>query len=152
MLPLETPYPPMISMMQVFKIVFAEPKILCSVIVPKIFPVILTSIYVIMIEPWLLALTIFISLAAISISAYRGRKLPEQNEKLYFHMGAIYNHNAELIRNREAAYVLNGERVITVDTERCFLTGNYQLRNFRGNANSYAWYLREQGYPPALGR
>lgn len=34
----------------------------------------------------------------------------------------------------------------TVDTERCFLTGNYQLRNFRGNANSYAWYLRQQGY------
>lgn len=34
----------------------------------------------------------------------------------------------------------------TVDTERCFLTGNYQLRNFRGNANSYAWYLRGQGY------
>lgn len=72
----------------------------------------LTSIYVIMIEPWLLALTLFISLAAISISAYRGRKLPEQNEKLYFHMGAIYNHNAELVRNREAAYTLNGERVI----------------------------------------
>lgn len=74
--------------------------------------VILTSIYVIMIEPWLLVLTLLISLAAISISAYRGRKLPEQNEKLYFHMGAIYNHNAELVRNREAAYVLNGERVI----------------------------------------
>lgn len=74
--------------------------------------VILTSIYVIMIEPWLLALTLFISLAAISISAYRGRKLPEQNEKLYFHMGAIYNHNAELVRNREAAYALNGEKVI----------------------------------------
>jgi len=73
---------------------------------------ILTSIYVIMIEPWLLALTLFISLAAISISACRGRKLPEQNEKLYFHMGAIYNHNAELVRNREAAYVLNGERVV----------------------------------------
>ena len=34
----------------------------------------------------------------------------------------------------------------TVDTERCFLTGNYQLRNFRGNANSYVWYLRSQGY------
>ena len=74
--------------------------------------VILTSIYVIIIEPWLLALTFFISLAAISISAYRGRKLPEQNEKLYFHMGAIYNHNAELVRNREAAYALNGEKVI----------------------------------------
>ncbi len=74
--------------------------------------VILTSIYVIMIEPWLLVLTLLLSLAAISISACRGRKLPEQNEKLYFHMGAIYNHNAELVRNREAAYVLNGERVI----------------------------------------
>ncbi len=34
----------------------------------------------------------------------------------------------------------------TVDTERCFLTGNYQLRNFRGNANSYVWYFRDQGY------
>ncbi len=74
--------------------------------------VILTSIYVILLEPWLLALTLFLSLAAISISACRGRKLPEQNQKLYFHMGAIYNHNAELVRNREAAYVLNGERVI----------------------------------------
>ncbi len=74
--------------------------------------VILTSIYVTMIDPWLFALTLFISLAAISISAYRGRRLPEQNEKLYFHMGAIYNHNAELVRNREAAYALNSERVI----------------------------------------
>lgn len=74
--------------------------------------VILTSIYVIMIAPGLWALTLFLSLAAISISAYRGRKLPEQNETLYFHMGAIYNHNAELVRNREAAYVLNGERVV----------------------------------------
>lgn len=34
----------------------------------------------------------------------------------------------------------------TVDTERCFLTGNYKLRNFRGNANSYVWYFRDQGY------
>ncbi len=74
--------------------------------------VILTSIYVIMIEPWLLVLTLLISLAAISISAYRGRRLPEQNERLYFHMGAIYNHNAELVRNREASYALNGERVV----------------------------------------
>ncbi len=74
--------------------------------------VILTSIYVILIEPWLWALTLFLSLGAISISAYRGRKLPEQNEKLYYHIGAIYNHNAELVRNREAAYSLNGERVV----------------------------------------
>ena len=34
----------------------------------------------------------------------------------------------------------------TVDTERCFLTGNYELKNFRCNANSYLWYLRKQGY------
>lgn len=34
----------------------------------------------------------------------------------------------------------------TSDTERCFLTGNYRLKNFRGNTNSYVWYLREQGY------
>ena len=34
----------------------------------------------------------------------------------------------------------------TIDTERCFLTGNYQLKNFRGNTNSYLWYFRSQGY------
>ena len=34
----------------------------------------------------------------------------------------------------------------TVDTERCFLTGSYKVRNFRSNANSYLWYLRQQGY------
>ncbi len=34
----------------------------------------------------------------------------------------------------------------TIDSERCFLTGNYLLKNFRSNANSYLWYLREQGY------
>jgi len=34
----------------------------------------------------------------------------------------------------------------TIDTERCFLTGNYSLKDWRGNANSYLWYLRDQGY------
>lgn len=34
----------------------------------------------------------------------------------------------------------------TIDSERCFLTGDYKLRNFRSNANSYVWYLRNQGY------
>jgi len=34
----------------------------------------------------------------------------------------------------------------TIDSERCFLTGNYQLKNFRSAANSYLWYLRDQGY------
>ena len=106
--------------------------------------VILTSIYVMMIEPWLLALTLFISLAAISISAYRGRKLPEQNEKLYFHMGAIYNHNAELVRNREVAYVLNGERVIKpyqkeiadYKIDQGKILGTMTLQRILGSANT----------------
>lgn len=106
--------------------------------------VILTSIYVIMIEPWLLALTLFISLSAISISTYRGRKLPEQNEKLYFHMGAIYNHNAELVRNREAAYVLNGERVIKpyqkeiadYKIDQAKILGTMTIQRILGSANT----------------
>lgn len=34
----------------------------------------------------------------------------------------------------------------TVDSERAFLTGFADQWNFRGNTNSYAWYLRSQGY------
>lgn len=34
----------------------------------------------------------------------------------------------------------------TIYTERNFLTGNYVLKNFRGNTNSYPWYFRRQGY------
>lgn len=34
----------------------------------------------------------------------------------------------------------------TVDTERCFLTGDYELPDLQENTNSYAWYLRGQGY------
>ncbi len=34
----------------------------------------------------------------------------------------------------------------TVYTEREFLTGNYAIKDFRRNTNSYVWYLREQGY------
>lgn len=106
--------------------------------------VILTSIYVISIEPRLLVLVLFISLAAISISAYRGRKLPEQNEKLYFHMGAIYNHNAELVRNREAAYVLNGERVIKpyqkeiadYKIDQAKILGTMTMQRILGSANT----------------
>ncbi len=106
--------------------------------------VILISIYVVMIEPWLLVLTLFLSLAAISISAYKGRKLPEQNEKLYFHMGAIYNHNAELVRNREAAYVLNGERVIRpyqkeiadYKIDQTKILGTMTMQRILGSANT----------------
>lgn len=34
----------------------------------------------------------------------------------------------------------------TVNTERCFLTGFTQLKNFRSNTNSYARYFASQGY------
>ena len=34
----------------------------------------------------------------------------------------------------------------TVDSERCFLTGDWRLKNFRTASNSYLWYLRQQGY------
>lgn len=34
----------------------------------------------------------------------------------------------------------------TINTERTFLTGFAQLKNFRGNANSYARYFAGQGY------
>lgn len=34
----------------------------------------------------------------------------------------------------------------TVNTERCFLTGFTQLKNFRSNTNSYARYFLSQGY------
>lgn len=106
--------------------------------------IVLTGIYVFMIEPWLLALTLLLSLAAISVSAYRGRKLPEQNGKLYFHMGAIYNHNAELVRNREAAYVLNGERVVkpyqkeiaTYKTDQAKILGTMTIQRILGSANA----------------
>ena len=106
--------------------------------------VILTGIYVFLIEPWLLALTLFLSLAAISVSAYRGRKLPEQNGKLYFHMGAIYNHNAELVRNREAAYALNGERVIKpyqkeiadYKIDQAKILGTMTMQRILGSANT----------------
>ncbi len=34
----------------------------------------------------------------------------------------------------------------TIHTEREFLTGNYKVKNFRGNTNSYVWYFKDQGY------
>lgn len=34
----------------------------------------------------------------------------------------------------------------TINTERNFLLGNNNLKNFRGNVNAYPWYFREQGY------
>ena len=42
--------------------------------------------------------------------------------------------------------VTNGFGGNTKDAERAFLTGNYTTKDWRKPANSYVWYLREQGY------
>ena len=42
--------------------------------------------------------------------------------------------------------VTNGFGGNTKNAERCFLTGNYTLREWRKPVNSYVWYLRSQGY------
>lgn len=42
--------------------------------------------------------------------------------------------------------VTNGFGGNTKDAERCFLTGNYSLKDWRKPTNSYLWYLKEQGY------
>lgn len=42
--------------------------------------------------------------------------------------------------------VTNGFGGNTKDAERCFLTGCYSPRDWRKPANSYLWYLRQQGY------
>lgn len=42
--------------------------------------------------------------------------------------------------------VTNGFGGNTKDAERCFLTGNYSLKDWRKPTNSYLWYLKQQGY------
>lgn len=42
--------------------------------------------------------------------------------------------------------VTNGFGGNTKNAERCFLTGSYAPKEYRKPANSYVWYLREQGY------
>ena len=42
--------------------------------------------------------------------------------------------------------ITNGFGGNTKNAERCFLTGNYLLSEWRKPVNSYVWYLRGQGY------
>ena len=42
--------------------------------------------------------------------------------------------------------ITNGFGGNTKNAERCFLTGDYTLTEWRRPANSYLWYLRQQGY------
>ncbi len=42
--------------------------------------------------------------------------------------------------------ITNGFGGNTKNAERCFLTGDYTLKEWRKPVNSYIWYLRSQGY------
>ena len=46
----------------------------------------------------------------------------------------------------KGSLLTNGFGGNTKDAERCFLTGNYYLKEWRKPANSYLWYLKQQGY------
>lgn len=57
--------------------------------------------------------------------------------------GAYHQLEAESLSGSLVTNIFAGG---TVDTERAFLTGFADQRNYRANTNSYAWYLRTQGY------
>jgi len=61
-------------------------------------------------------------------------------EKAY---GVFHEIEAESITGDLVTNIFAGG---TVDTEWAFLTGCCNVREFRRDTNSYAWYLREQGY------
>ncbi len=62
----------------------------------------------------------------------------EADPYVNFHALAAESVSGQLITN-----IFAGN---TVDTERAFLTGTTDLRNYRSDTGSYVWYLRGQGY------
>ncbi len=98
------------------------------------------------------------------LSAYTDQDIPEERKisviaimrEAYadfsrYHVEGLDEHTYDFYHSLEAeSYTGNLLTNIfaggTIDTERCFLTGNYRVRNFRESINSYLWYLREQGY------
>lgn len=60
------------------------------------------------------------------------------SEYAVYHQLKEESYNGELITN-----IFSGG---TIDTERCFLTGDYKLKPYTQNVNSYIWYLKGQGY------
>ncbi len=75
--------------------------------------------------------------AYVDFSRYGVEGLDASSYELYHQLEAE-SYTGDLVTN-----IFGGG---TVDTERCFLTGNYRLKKFRSNTNSYLWYLREQDY------
>lgn len=75
--------------------------------------------------------------AYVDFSRYDIKGLDTSGYELYHQLEAE-SYTGDLVTNIFAGG--------TIDTERCFLTGDFELRNFRSNVNSYAWYFRDQGY------
>lgn len=84
-----------------------------------------------------------VDLIAIQLEAYNDFTrfgVPELDSAVYeeYHKLEAEGYSGNLVTNIFAGG--------TVDTERCFLTGFSRLGSFRAPTNSYAWYLRSQGY------
>ena len=86
-----------------------------------------------------------VDLIAIQLEAFADFSLFEGVEGIDFHRAYETYHRLEA-ESYTGNLVTNIFAGGTVDTERAFLTGFADQRNYRADTNSYAWYLRSQGY------
>ncbi len=86
-----------------------------------------------------------VDLIAIQLEAFADFSLFEGVEGVDFDRayGVYHRLESESIAGDLVTNIFAGG---TVDTERAFLTGFADQRNYRANTNSYAWYLQSQGY------
>lgn len=86
-----------------------------------------------------------VDLIAIQLEAFADFSLFKGVEGIDFEKayGVYHQLEAESVTGNLVTNIFAGG---TVDTERAFLTGFADQRNYRANTNSYAWYLRSQGY------
>lgn len=105
--------------------------------------------------------------AAAMYAEYQDKDLPEDRKvDVFVIMRESYADLSELESDADAIdfscynryYALKNEALLwgslvtngfggnTKNAERCFLTGDYTLTEWRKPANSYVWYLRSQGY------
>ena len=86
-----------------------------------------------------------VDLIAIQLEAFADFSLFDGVEGIDFHRAyeAYHALEAESYTGNLVTNIFAGG---TVDTERAFLTGFADQQNYRADTNSYAWYLRSQGY------
>ena len=86
-----------------------------------------------------------VDIIAIQLEAFADFSLFEGVEGVDFEraFGVYHQLEAESVAGNLVTNIFAGG---TVDTERAFLTGFADQRNYRANTNSYAWELRGQGY------